>query len=726
MKHLLLLLLLLLTLPTWLRAAPAQPKPGVSPPPDTAVLRISRLPATGGLLLQKGWRYRPGDDPAWARPDFDDSRWDTLDPTRPRRELPRAAQTGISWLRLRFRLGDSLRRHDLLVNAGERGAIEVYLNGRLVQRHGVINADPARVVARGRFPQPGQVPAGGPAEQVLAVRYAPWQPPLLAGVDRAPQLIVVLCSPQAFWQGQAREKDNARVYLVLLGFSALLALLHYAFYRYNPAQRANRYFARFALAAALASLAGYGAVALAFDSQMPYIVVLFAANALASMTGLWAVRALYALFNRQPGRLYAALWVAYAGLVLLLALANAHPATTYLWAGMSILFTAEEVRLTVRAVRQRRRGAWIIAVGFAGGLLAALAYVGVLLLPVSLLVANVCIAAVFVLPALGISLFLAREFALDAGLLLIKLGEVERLSAQTIAQEQDKQALLAAQNDTLEQQVQQRTGELQRSLTDLRATQAQLIQKEKMASLGELTAGIAHEIQNPLNFVNNFSEVSGELVAELKEAQAAGDAAEVAALADDLAQNLGKIGHHGRRAAAIVKGMLEHSRTSTGERQPTDLNALADEYFRIAYQGLRAKDERFNATLETDFAPGLPAVPAVGADVGRVLLNLFANAFYAVQQRQQAGEAGYVPTVMVSTQRVGAQVEIRVQDNGTGMSEAVQQKIFQPFFTTKPTGEGTGLGLSLSHDIIAQGHGGTLRVESQPGQGTTFTITLPA
>jgi signal transduction histidine kinase len=284
-------------------------------------------------------------------------------------------------------------------------------------------------------------------------------------------------------------------------------------------------------------------------------------------------------------------------------------------------------------------------------------------------------------------------------------------------------------NTLLHQQkaeIQTQRDQTAQALTELRATQEQLIQKEKMASLGELTAGIAHEIQNPLNFVNNFAEVSTELVAELKEAQAANDVEEVEALADDLSQNLSKISHHGRRAAAIVKGMLEHSRTSTGERAPTDVNALADEYLRLAYQGLRAKDKTFNAKLETDFAPALPLVPAAGADLGRVLLNLLGNAFYALQKRQQAGEAGYVPTVSVSTKHVGKQVEIRVADNGTGMPEEVQTRVFQPFFTTKPTGEGTGLGLSLSYDIITKGHGGTLAVASREGQGTTFTISLPA
>ena len=286
------------------------------------------------------------------------------------------------------------------------------------------------------------------------------------------------------------------------------------------------------------------------------------------------------------------------------------------------------------------------------------------------------------------------------------------------------------------------------TLAELRSTQQQLIQKEKLASLGELTAGIAHEIQNPLNFVNNFAQVSSELVDDLKTELAKGDTAEVKLLADDLRQNLEKITHHGQRASGIVRGMLEHSRASSGERQPTDLNALADEYLRLAYHGLKAKEkpgsaDRFSCELVTDFAPDLPLVEVMAPDLGRVLLNLFNNAFYAMQQRAKQGEAGYQPTLTLTTrllesgpanrpergtspaQSTGLGVEIRVQDNGTGIPEAVQAKIFQPFFTTKPTGEGTGLGLSLSYDIITKGHGGTLAVESTAGEGTTFIIHLP-
>ena len=325
----------------------------------------------------------------------------------------------------------------------------------------------------------------------------------------------------------------------------------------------------------------------------------------------------------------------------------------------------------------------------------------------------------------------AQFFALVWLLVFVSIARREK---RTLAAEAETRAAAEARKAELEALVSERTAalrqqtaELELALTHLRATQAQLIQSEKMASLGELTAGIAHEIQNPLNFVTNFSEVSTELIDELKTAQAAGDAEEVSALADDLAQNLTKITEHGRRAASIVRGMLEHSRASTGERAPTDLNALADEYLRLAYHGLRAKDKTFNAHLAPTLDPALPKLSVAAGDIGRVLLNLFTNAFYAVRQRQQRGEAGYQPTVSVRTRTLpGGGAEIRVRDNGTGIPDSVKAKIFQPFFTTKPTGEGTGLGLSLSFDIISKAHGGTLAVESVEGESTEFIITLPA
>ena len=307
----------------------------------------------------------------------------------------------------------------------------------------------------------------------------------------------------------------------------------------------------------------------------------------------------------------------------------------------------------------------------------------------------------------------------------------QQITNETLAKERlekekeiEKNQLIAQQKVQLEKEVKERTAELSQSLHDLRSTQSQLIQSEKMASLGELTAGIAHEIQNPLNFVNNFSEVSNELIDEMKSELATGNKQQAIEIADDVKENLGKILHHGKRADAIVKGMLQHSRASSGKKELTDINALSDEYLRLAYHGLRAKDKSFNAKFETDFDPNLRKINVVPQDIGRVLLNLINNAFYAVDEKKRQLDGSYEPCVSISTRKVDSHVEVRVKDNGNGIPKKVLDKVFQPFFTTKPTGVGTGLGLSLSYDIV-KAHGGEIKVKTEEGKGTDFTIRLP-
>jgi signal transduction histidine kinase len=266
--------------------------------------------------------------------------------------------------------------------------------------------------------------------------------------------------------------------------------------------------------------------------------------------------------------------------------------------------------------------------------------------------------------------------------------------------------------------------EIEKAYNELKVTQSQLIQSEKMASLGELTAGIAHEIQNPLNFVNNFSEVNKELLAEMKDEMIKGNLDESIGLANNVMENEDKIIHHGKRADAIVKGMLQHSRSSTGKKEPTNINALADEYLRLSYHGLRAKDKAFNATMNTDFDKSIGNINIIPQDIGRVLLNLYNNAFYAVTEKKKSAEAGYDPTVSVSTKKIADKITITVKDNGNGIPQKVVDKIFQPFFTTKPTGVGTGLGLSLSYDII-KAHGGEIKVNTIEGEFTEFVVQLP-
>jgi len=304
---------------------------------------------------------------------------------------------------------------------------------------------------------------------------------------------------------------------------------------------------------------------------------------------------------------------------------------------------------------------------------------------------------------------------------LERTEKVKRTTAilleETIEELEQKRKAIEDSNDAL-----------QKSLKELKATQSQLIQSEKMASLGELTAGIAHEIQNPLNFVNNFSEVSKELLEEMLEEIQNGDMEEVNAIAKDVIQNLEKINHHGQRADGIVKGMLQHSRTSSGAKEDTDINVLVDEYLRLAYHGLRAKDKSFNAALATNFDDSIQPIHITPQDIGRVVLNLITNAFYAVNEKknlQQTQGNSYEPTVSVSTKKVNDNIEISVTDNGNGIPKKVLEKIFQPFFTTKPTGQGTGLGLSLSYDII-KSHNGEIKVNTKANEGTSFIITLPA
>jgi len=328
------------------------------------------------------------------------------------------------------------------------------------------------------------------------------------------------------------------------------------------------------------------------------------------------------------------------------------------------------------------------------------------------------------------SWFLLKRYALQE-----KQITQEKLEKEQLAREKEiqKSELIAQQKVELERTVTERTSELRQSLEELKSTQKQLIQSEKMASLGELTAGIAHEIQNPLNFVNNFSDVNTELLGEMKNELLADNKEDAIAIANDVIENEQKINHHGKRADAIVKGMLQHSRSSTGQKEPTDINVLADEYLRLSYHGLRAKDKSFNADFKTDFDNSIGKINIIPQDIGRVLLNLYNNAFYAVTEKKKQQPENYEPTVSVSTKKNDDKIEIKVADNGDGIPQKVVDKIFQPFFTTKPTGVGTGLGLSLAYDIVKT-HGGELKVETKEGEarpddpvgrGSVFIIQLP-
>ena len=381
-----------------------------------------------------------------------------------------------------------------------------------------------------------------------------------------------------------------------------------------------------------------------------------------------------------------------------------------------VLSMAEMIRVVIVAIRKKIPGAWIIGIGFTAFCLSLLTLILLILSGnFSLTIFYILIYITGILPVLlSMSVYLSSRVAgthknLDAEMKKTMELEVENARKEV---ELKKATELKEAYDALEKAHQ-----------TLKSTQTQLIQSEKMASLGELTAGIAHEIQNPLNFVNNFSEVNKELLIEMKDEISKGNLDEVKTIASDVIDNEDKIIFHGKRADAIVKGMLQHSRSSSGVKESTDINALCDEYLRLSYHGLRAKNKSFNATIKTDFDETIDNINIIPQDIGRVVLNLLTNAFYAVNEKKQQQIEGYDPTVFISTKKTGDKVLIAVKDNGNGISQKILDKIFQPFFTTKPTGQGTGLGLSLSYDII-KAHGGEIKVETKEGEGSDFIIQL--
>ncbi|GAB2576055.1 hypothetical protein GCM10027190_27320 [Spirosoma areae] len=378
------------------------------------------------------------------------------------------------------------------------------------------------------------------------------------------------------------------------------------------------------------------------------------------------------------------------------------------------------IYIGIRSIRDRYPSALFFSIGF------SFMFLGILCIIFSLMgiLPKNDFTFKYALPTGSTIEVILLAFAL-ANMINVLRRENEEKQARIIRQLEEHHQLQTTLNQELEQKVQERTLELNQSLSQLRATQDQLIMREKMASLGELTAGVAHEIQNPLNFVNNFSEVSTELIEEIQHELTKGDIAEAGFILEDLKGNMKRITAHGYRADAIVKGMLEHSRTGTGEKRLTDLNALAEEYLNVAYQGQKAKNHLFNAELITKFTPELNKIEVVPQEIGQVLLNLYTNAFYAVNEKTQQQKNGYQPQIWVSTHLDNGTVKLQIKDNGTGIPADILSKIYQPFFTTKPAGQGTGLGLFLIYDIITKGHGGEVAVRTEAGSYAEFTISLP-
>jgi two-component system NtrC family sensor kinase len=685
---------------------------------DSNVIRIDALPASG-LLLEKGWKFQAGDDPDYAKTGFDDKDWLNINIDQPVSQLPEKPLQKMSWYRLRFTL-DSLFKDTLAALVVDQyGASEIYIDGHLIQKFGkVISTE--KFISFNPHDQPLPVILSNTSDHVIAIRLLysiPSSSMILKQISIPPlsirlqPLALAIAAYEKVLKESRIETGRSFVNLVF----CLLFLLLFLFY---PRRPLYLFFSLFHLSHLLQ------VVIARFLQEGQYsfntLFLLNKANDLLSWAGTIIILLfmLIALFNRVKP-----IFRWFMALIVMVDLSTSilFPKTSLISDSVQAIYMFILLGLAFYAFRSKKRENWLI--GFMASSLFFSNFSFFIFLTTKYnLYGTEIITPVIV--NLSMLTYLSLNYARTNKSLEQQLVQIKNLSEENLRREQEKQQLLASQNEILEQQVKQRTSELNNSLNELKSTQAQLIQQEKMASLGELTAGIAHEIQNPLNFVNNFSEVNGELIKELKREVSTGNMQEVTAIADDIESNSEKINHHGKRADAIVKGMLQHSRTGSGIKEASDVNRLADEYLRLAYHGFKEKNKPFEAKIESDFDSSVGKINVVPQDIGRALLNLINNAFYAVNERRKQNLNGYEPTVSVTTRKYNGKVEIRVEDNGTGIPQSILDKVFQPFFTTKPTGQGTGLGLSLAYDIV-KAHGGEIKVATKEGEGSEFIIQLP-
>jgi len=696
--------------------------------------QLKELPKEETLLT--GWKMYAGDDPQFADPFFDDSKWQLVDLKKDVAGFSEFQKAGIIWVRLQLSIDSAVAVNRLAAHIAQYSASEIYLNGKLIKKYGTIDPDPAKTVAYLPSAMPFDVDLVPGKNNVVAARLAYQKNiPYISYLNESlPAFNFYIDSKEDAFKKYENEQWQIKMYIIIFSISSgtllIIGFIYLLYFLFDKSQKLHLYYALAMLTQCLNALPVEVWGIDRFGKIASLMWVFYAEGVAYTLSMLFIVLTIYTIFN-YPYRLLFKI-LAMVSLVLVVSMywfgTTAYFIISYIYPAVYLFAGAYAC---IWAMKKKKRDAGIL---LAGLLIFAFSTLLSAVIPVNSILAQLFFYISQMFFPIGMSFYLAIQSALRNKQLQASLEEVQTLSEKNLAQEQEKQVLLSNQNLLLEQQVEERTAELHRSLSDLKATQSQLIQSEKMASLGELTAGIAHEIQNPLNFVNNFSEVSNELIDEMNEELQKGDIEEAKAISSDIKQNLEKINHHGKRADAIVKGMLQHSRSSSGQKEPTDINALCDEYLRLAYHGLRAKDKSFNATLKTDYDNSIGRINMIPQDMSRVIMNLLTNAFYAVNDRSKnpggllstSGRLDpYEPTVSISTKRIADKVEIKVSDNGSGIPQNAIDKIFQPFFTTKPTGQGTGLGLSLAYDIV-KAHGGELKVETEEGAGTTFIIQLTA
>ena len=682
------------------------------------MFHLNKLSKNDTLL--SGWKFHAGDDPLWAEQNFDDSKWQQTNLLGDITKFKELKESGIGWIRLHIIVDSGIARQPLNAWVNQTTASEIYLNGKLLEKYGSINSDPSKTAAWSPLEELFELKLQPDAEQVIAVRlgYEPNLPYCSANFVALPAFAMLVNNYKYAHENALDYQQNVFdwtiIWSALSGVFLIISFIYLTYYIFDKNQKTNLYYFIFSILNLTIFI-----ICVIYYSNIPNVSaqmwtsLFFAADFIPAF--LFLLLTVYALFQYQARTIFKLLVLAGIGFLCYMLIIDGAIGFLLCANGYIIIISLEGVRVSIWAIRKKKKNAGII---MAGLIWCVIFSVWSLFLDQATVPAQVLNALSTLTFPLGMAFYLGWQNALTNKKLKSTLVEVQMLS-------HEKQQILADQNVQLERQVKARTAELNQSLSDLRSTQSQLIHSEKMASLGELTAGIAHEIQNPLNFVNNFSEVNSELIDEMNTAIDKEDKNEAKILIASIRDNEEKIKSHGKRADAIVKSMLLHSSTSKGKKEETDINNLAEEYLRLAYLGIRAKDKSNTVELKKDFDPSIGKVLLIPQDIGRVLLNLYNNSFYSVTEKAKQAGDHYIPCISVTTKKSNGKIELFVEDNGNGIPAKFRDKIWQPFFTTKPSGSGTGLGLSISYDII-KAHGGMIRVESEEGIGTEFIVELPA
>ncbi len=695
---------------------------------DSAVVITSTMYVKSGKNLTlsniDGWVFRQGNDTNWAKEQVNTSGWKKLKPTQLTEKYADKTGRVEGWFRIKLKIDSGFTNDTLALQGSSWAAADFYLNGKLIFSQGNtgINGKPYHEFDGYIPPVPVDFKHGG--TYILAVHFLDYVSPypphkLKSSFGGIQSLISITSRVNDISFNLTKVKKSVSYNIIWITTIAVLSILFWLIYFLNRNEKNILFIAILSTIYGLFRFCIYiqeSSMTITFSEIWWYRLLI---NLLIPSISILTILILANAFKRHITK----------GLIIYLIITSlCMIVSSFTTPGIEIILVILLVSGILVVILyyifsswSTLNGAqWAIVIGLLSTFILGIAY---------LVIEN------YGTPSSSFYYFFSTfwvltlpfSFLIYVSLRFKEILEEVRGNAERVIQlSEEKKEQAIQQQQVLQKEVDRQTHDLRKTLEELKSTQSQLIQSEKMASLGELTAGIAHEIQNPLNFVNNFSEVSNELIEELKikNYELKIEDPEVKELLNDIGQNLEKINHHGQRAADIVKGMLQHSRSSTGQKELTDINALCDEYLRLAYHGMRAKDKSFNSEMKTDFDESIGKINIVPQDIGRVILNLINNAFYAVNEKKKLSANGYQPTAKITTRRINDKVEIIVADNGNGIPSTIKDKIFQPFFTTKPTGQGTGLGLSLSYDIV-KAHGGEIKVISKENEGTEFIILLP-